>query len=216
MALNILYQDPYLVAIDKPPGMLVHPGREPEPKEHIAMKVLRDQLGHLVHTVHRLDRPTSGVLLYALDTKTEAATQALFESGKMGKTYLAVVAGHARKYWDCEQPLQKSSVDPQKNARTRFKRISYHSEYNLSMVECYPETGRHHQIRKHLSGGGFPILGDHRHGNPDANQNFTERSGISRMMLLAQSLEFQHPITGSPIIIEADWPEPFTDIATWR
>ena len=201
--LKILYQDRYFVAIDKPAGMLVHPGREPEPRDQIVMKVLRDQLGRAVETIHRLDRPTSGVLLYALDKPSQAAMQAMFEHTQVRKTYLAVVHGQAPEQWTCDQALQKSEHEKPKAALTRFRCLRVDAERHRSLIEAYPETGRYHQIRKHLAAAGFPIVGDYLHGDPVVNAAHEQETGTTRMLLMAQCLEFQHPITGSPILIEA-------------
>ena len=103
--LHILYEDEYLVAIDKPAGMIVHPGREAEGPEWIAMKRLRDQLGRQVFPVHRLDRPTSGVLLFALDKQTAGLAQQSFELRNVAKSYHAIVCGVAPQEWFCETPL---------------------------------------------------------------------------------------------------------------
>ena len=106
--LSILYQDEFLVAIDKPAGMLVHPGREVEGPEWIAMKRLRDQLGRHVFPVHRLDRPTSGVLLFALDKCTAGLVQQAFELRQVTKTYHAIVSGLIPQTWVCDTPLRAS------------------------------------------------------------------------------------------------------------
>jgi hypothetical protein len=137
--LTLLYHDEFLVAIDKPAGMIVHPGREPEGPEWIAMKRLRDQLGRQVFPVHRLDRPTSGVLLFALDKQTAGLLQQAFELRNVSKTYHAIVCGITPEQWTCDTPLQKDLIDPLLPASTRFERLkvapagSFPSEPSLSL-----------------------------------------------------------------------------------
>ena len=121
--LHILYEDDFLVAIDKPAGMIVHPGREVEGPEWIAMKRLRDQLGFQVFPVHRLDRPTSGVLLFALDKQTAGLAQQAFELRKVVKTYHAVVCGVAPQAWLCETPLRANPEDALLAAQTAFQAL---------------------------------------------------------------------------------------------
>ncbi|MFT5123497.1 MAG: tRNA pseudouridine65 synthase [Kiritimatiellia bacterium] len=219
--LNILFRDETLIAVDKPCGLLVHPGREPEDKCWIAMKVLRDQLGQRVYTIHRLDRPTSGVLLYSLDEPTADAMRALFEARQVRKQYLAVVRGCAPEHWENETPLQKSPEEKIKASRTTFRRLAHCSsgtfplmpDLDLSLVEAQPYTGRHHQIRRHLAMDGFPILGDYLYAEVEDNDRMAAATGITRMMLLAQNLSFVHPYTGEPISITAPLPDAFKKVA---
>lgn len=218
MPLEILHQDPWLVAVNKPAGMLVHAGREPEPSSEIAMKVLRDQLGRRIYTVHRLDRPTSGVLLFALDRVVEAELRRQFEAHEVEKQYAAVVLGAARPAWTSSTPLRKSEEDPLQEARTRFVcdgrgRIGSHF---FSQVSAFPVTGRHHQIRKHLSSGGLPIVGDYLYGNIDVMNQVAEASGQTRLMLHASRLCFRHPVTEIRMAVECPLPDrfaPFADVA---
>ncbi|MEO5916044.1 MAG: pseudouridine synthase [Luteolibacter sp.] len=210
--LPLLYEDEFLVAIDKPAGMLVHPGREPEGPEWIAMKRLRDQLGRQVFPVHRLDRPTSGVLLFALDKQTAGLAQQAFEQRKVVKIYHAVVCGIAPAEWVCETPLQENSEDTLLAARTSFERLIIASASSfpgdpaleLSLIKASPETGRFHQIRRHLLEAGFPIVGDFRYAGQERSFELGEILDIgTRMLLQAKVLELDHPRTGPPLRIEA-------------
>ncbi|NQZ57257.1 MAG: pseudouridylate synthase [Lentisphaeraceae bacterium] len=209
--LEILYHDQYLIAIDKPHGMLVHPGRTPEPREHIAMKVVRDMLNQKIHTVHRLDRPTSGVLLFALDPDSERIIKTAFENKEMEKRYFAVVRGKVEEQWQCNDALRKAPDAKLKESRTDFRRLAYlpagtleaMPELDISVVEARPQTGRHHQIRKHLHAAGHAIVGDYLYGDIDDNNELAEKLGIKRMMLKAKELTFHHPIIGKDICITA-------------
>lgn len=210
--LHILYEDDFLVAIDKPAGMIVHPGREAEGPEWIAMKRLRDQLGRQVFPVHRLDRPTSGVLLFALDKQTAGPAQQAFELRKVAKTYHAIVCGVAPQEWLCEIPLRANPEDELLPAETLFERLDVAPEstfasdrtLSLSLLKASPRTGRFHQIRRHLLEAGLPIVGDFRYAGQDRSFELGEILGTgTRMLLQAKVLELLHPRTGEPLRIEA-------------
>jgi len=213
--LQIIYKDDDIVVVDKPRGMLVHPVREPHPREEIAMKVIRDQLGQKVYTVHRLDRPTSGLLLFALNIPAVRIMQALFEEREVSKKYVAVVHGKTPENWDCDQPLLKEENNEMKDALTNFRRLCYKpagsfeadETLEVSVVEASPHTGRFHQIRRHLAENGFPIVGDYLYGNIEHNNDVAGKSGISRMMLMSTELAFKHPVTKEKLVVTA----PFSD-----
>lgn len=203
-SLPILFQDEWLVAIDKPAGFLVHPSDSPRPDDQVAMKILRDQLGKKIHVIHRLDQPTSGVLLFALDKYPARKLRQAFEKRRVEKIYHAVVHGHPEKRsWDCEIPLQKSTDAPEKPSRTSFKTLKL-LQRQLALVEANPQTGRFHQIRKHLLHNGHPIVGDFRYRDTEQCLATGKELGIgTRMLLQAKSLTFTHPVTGIQIDIEA-------------
>jgi tRNA pseudouridine65 synthase len=212
LPVSILYQDESLVAIDKPPGMIVHPGREAEGPEWVAMKRVRDLLGRPVHTVHRLDRPTSGVLLFALDLDTCARVQQFFEKRQVEKTYLAVVEGITPEHWICETPLQRVPEEAAQPAKTTFERLetvpagSFDRlpELSLSLLKVLPHTGRFHQIRRHLLEAGHPIAGDFRYAGSDRSFEIGEALGTgTRMLLQAKSLLLPHHQTGELFEITA-------------
>ncbi len=210
--LHLLYEDDFLVAIDKPAGMIVHPGRDAEGPEWIAMKRLRDQLGRRVFPVHRLDRPTSGVLLFALDQQTAALAQQAFEHRKVAKTYHAIVCGIAPPAWRCETPLQNHPEGESLAAQTTFQRLAVAPEssflrdptLSLSLLQATPLTGRFHQIRRHLLAAGLPIVGDFRYAGQDRSHQLGAILGTgTRMLLQSKVLELQHPRTGQPLRLEA-------------
>lgn len=211
MALKVLYQDPWLIVIDKPAGMLVHPGREPAPPEEIAMKVLRDQIGRRVQTVHRLDRPTSGVLLFALEERIEADLRHQFAQQRVSKRYEAIVSGATPEEWVNERPLQKNPGEPFREASTGFKTIGRRPIDGdmVSQLKVSPVTGRHHQIRKHLAMEGFPIVGDYLYGLPEAMDRLAGLTGQSRLMLHAAALTFFHPVEGVDMTVFSPLPERF-------
>ena len=210
--LRILHLDDHLVAIDKPAGMIVHPGRDAEGPEWIAMKRVRDALEQEVYVVHRLDRPTSGVLLFARDRATCSIVQQCFETRKVRKTYLAVVEGTPPLKWRSEEPLKKGPEEPALPADTAFERLMHvgaggfphKPKLEISLVEARPHTGRFHQIRRHLELAGHPIVGDFRYAGVDRCHELGELLGTgTRMLLQAKVLEMAHPVTGLPLRIEA-------------
>jgi len=209
--LQILYQDDGLVAVDKPAGILVHQTRTPEPDDQIAMKILRDQLGQKIFTIHRLDRPTSGVLLFALSPASLRLVHDLFEKREITKRYLAVVHGKTLTDWEVDDPLRRTVDEKPRAALTDFKRLttrpvgSFPNAPNLevSLVEATPLTGRIHQIRKHLQLSGHPIVGDYLYGDMEHNTRVSEQIGHTRMMLRATELHFIHPETGVQVDIHA-------------
>lgn len=204
--LRLLYQDEGLVAIDKPAGMLVHPLPDSKDSDETAMKRLRDQLGQQVFPVHRLDRPTSGVLLFALDKKTAAIAQQAFERRNVLKIYHAVVCGITPEQWDCDLPLSVEANAKALEARTCFRRLAVSDgiDGGLSLLEAAPMTGRFHQIRRHLLYEGFPIVGDFRYAGMERSFELGEVLGTgTRMLLQAKMLELDHPVTGVTVRIEA-------------
>lgn len=210
--LTILYQDEHLVAIDKPAGMIVHPGREPEGPEWIAMKRLRDELGQRVFPVHRLDRPTSGVLLFALDKQAAGLAQQAFERREVVKTYHAIVCGKVPPQWICETLLAADQGDALLPATTAFERLAVRAAGSfpgdpalvLSLVKAMPATGRFHQIRRHLLEAGCPVVGDFRYAGMDRSHELGEVLGTgTRMLLQSKCLALRHPLTGASLRIQA-------------
>lgn len=218
MPISIVYRDEHLVAINKPAGMLVHPGRDKEDSSQVAMKRVRDLLGCHVFPVHRLDRPTSGVLLFALESGVCARIQHDFETRKIAKRYLAVVEGCTPPAWMCDTPLSREDREAAKPASTAFQRIGHRAagdfpalpDLELSLVEAKPTTGRFHQIRRHLQEAGHPICGDFRYAGVERSLEVGDAlSTGTRMLLHAESLIFTHPLSGTPISITAPPDEDF-------
>jgi tRNA pseudouridine65 synthase len=202
--LNILYQDDAIVAVDKPAGQMVIPSDSPQPDDEVTMKILRDQIGKRVHPIHRLDRPTSGVLIFSTDQDVARELHFAFEQHRIKKKYLAIIVGHPlRESWTCNEPIQKKEGAPLREAHTDFH-LRQKLKNDLSLVEAIPRTGRFHQIRRHLLHLGHPIVGDYRYAGVERCNFLGEQLGTgTRMLLQAKSLCFKHPITGLEILIEA-------------
>lgn len=216
MALDILYEDDWLVAINKPVGMLVHPGREKEPDDQIAMKALRNHLGHYVYILHRLDRPTSGVLLFAKNQEAQSKVSIIFQERQIKKRYFALVRGITPEKFKVDLPINRAHDEIPRPSLTEFKTLGTtvieDLDQSFSLLDCKPETGRIHQIRKHLESEGHAIMGDYLYGDIEENNTFAEHSGIKRMMLISRLLAFKHPYTDKEIRIELSCPEEFMKI----
>lgn len=211
MNLEILYRDEYLVAINKPHGLLVH--RSPIASEAtvFAIQELRNQIGQWVFPAHRLDRKTSGVLLFSLDKNSDSKIQQMFAAGSISKTYLAILRGFSPKTGTIDYPLKKENGTIQE-AVTHFETLAtteinvahgVHATSRYSLIKAKPETGRIHQLRRHFAHISHPIIGDRPHGCNKQNKLFKEKFQMTTMMLHASELKFVHPISNTPIHIKA-------------
>jgi tRNA pseudouridine65 synthase len=209
--LEILYQDENIVAINKPHGLLVHQSPIARDAEEFALQLLRDQLDQNVWPAHRLDRKTGGVLLFSLDQETNKLLQGKFRDNEMNKKYLAVVRGYFPERLKIDYPLRKENGVLQdaltylhllSKSEVDFQ-IGTHPTSRYSLVEAHPETGRMHQIRKHLAHVMHPIIGDRPHGCNKQNRYFKHELQMDTMLLHAKSLAFKHPYTLDALHIEA-------------
>ena len=148
--LSILYEDEWIVAVNKPAGQLVHPADTPAEGDLVTMKILRDQIDQQVYVIHRIDRPTCGVLLFATDQEVARGLHATFENKEVEKVYWAVVDGTPLdEQWTCQEPIRKGEERVERAAATSFQ-VLEHLPENLALVQAKPKTGRFHQIRQHL------------------------------------------------------------------
>jgi tRNA pseudouridine65 synthase len=212
MLLEVLYQDQFLIAINKPHGLFVHKTGLTDEKDVFAIQLLRDQIGQQVFPVHRLDRKTSGVLLFALNRKMISPFSLLFENKSIAKKYHAIVRGYTEAEGVIDYALTNDKGKIQ-DAITHYKTIEKvevpyalgkYTSQRYSLVEVKPETGRMHQIRKHFAHILHPIIGDRPHGCNKQNKFFKEQWDITTMMLHATELSFIHPVTEINLTIKAD------------
>jgi len=203
--LSILFQDEWFIAVDKPAGQLVHPVSNPSPDDEVTMKLLRDQIGQKIYPIHRLDRPTSGALLFATAPDAAQAAHRLFENGEVGKIYLAIAHGHpAADSWTCRKALRKDPDAREQSAETSFRVRARFQPEPLALLEARPKTGRFHQIRRHLLDAGHPIVGDYRYaGIERSDKTGAQLDTGTRMLLQAKQLSFQHPVTRENVVVEA-------------
>lgn len=217
--IDILYADDRICAVAKPSGIMVHPTGISTDRVFLT-DLLRRRLGCPVRAVHRLDRATSGVLLFALDREAAAELGRQFREGSVDKRYLAVVRGWLDDAGVIERPLARRRGTEQP-ARTHYRclgRIELpvpvppHDSARYSFVEARPETGRRHQIRRHFNGIAHPIVGDVNHGDRRHNRLFRARFGCHRLLLHAERLAFRHPDDGQWMIVRAPEPADFRDV----
>lgn len=227
--MRILYQDNYLVAVDKPPGLLVHRTGLDAGETLFALQLLRDQLGRPVWPAHRLDKGTSGVLLFALDAGTARALGTAFEApDQVYKTYLAVVRGWPPESGLIDHPLKRMEDDARagrqevQDAQTRYRTLERYElplpqgdfpTTRCALVELQPLSGRRHQLRRHLKHIAHPIIGDATHGKGPLNRALAVQLGLQRLWLHALQLELTHPVHGTPLSFEA---LPGPDWTLWR
>ena len=209
--LSVLYQDNDLIAINKPHGLLVHRSSIAADVEEFALQLLRDQINQQVFPAHRIDRKTGGVLLFALNKTTEIAMQKQFAANQVHKTYLAILRGHTPESGEIDYPLRKENGTLQE-AFTAYKTLAHaelpvalgkHPTSRYSLVEAKPTTGRMHQLRKHFAHIFHPIIGDRTHGCNKQNKLFTETWEMNTMLLHAQTLIFNHPLSNVQVNIGA-------------
>ncbi|MEW6677773.1 MAG: pseudouridine synthase [Pseudomonadota bacterium] len=216
--LPVLYQDDWLVAVHKPSGLLVHRTDLDRHETRFAVQILRDQIGRTVWPVHRLDKGTSGLLLFALDRDTARALGGQFEAGTVTKRYLAVVRGHPAPGGEIDHPLAPLADEhggkgpgrvPQP-ARTRYRtlattelpyQVDIYPTSRYALVELDPLTGRQHQLRRHMKYIAHPIIGDATHGKGRHNRLFQQLFGSQRLLLAAVDLAFRHPVSGEEIAL---------------
>ncbi len=210
--LSVIYQDDNFVAIDKPPGLLVHRSALARDAKEFAVQLLRDQLGCRVYPAHRLDRKTSGALLFALDEVSNVAMQKQFAGGEVAKQYLAIVRGYTDDAFEIDYALKREDNGLLQEAFTRGRTLcrteiplplGRHATSRYSLVELTPTTGRMHQLRKHMAHIFHPIIGDRPHGCNKQNRLFKEKFDLSAMLLHATELRFMHPVYDQEIIISA-------------
>lgn len=233
MTLSIIYQDQYLVAIHKPPGLLVHRSLIDKHETQFAMQMLRDQIGQHVFPVHRLDRPTSGVLLFALSSAVARQLTEQLSSHQVEKTYFAIVRGFTDESGHIDYALKEKLdkiADKQANkdkaaqaAQTDYQRIDTfelnqavgrYSSARYSLVKLTPLTGRKHQLRRHMSHISHPIVGDTTHGDGKQNKFVRQNYGFSGLALTCNKMELQHPVLHSNLRLQAEFDQRMIKLLT--
>lgn len=208
--LDILYQDDALIAIHKPAGLLVHRSELDRHETRFAVQILRDQVGHHVYPVHRLDKGTSGLLLFARTSDICRQAAALFENRQVQKGYLAVVRGWPAESGEIDHPLTRHADAAEdalpQPAQTRFQtlqrielpwQIDRYPQSRYALLALEPLTGRQHQLRRHLKHASHPIIGDATYGKGQHNRRFAEHTGITRLLLASTRLALPHPTSGA-------------------
>lgn len=223
-----MYRDPWLVAVHKPSGLLVHRSPIDRRETRFALQEVRNLIGQRVWPVHRLDKPTSGLLLFALDPDSARVLSDQFAEGQIDKRYLAVVRGHCPESLEIDHPLQ-DEVDSRgrtvadgavREARTTLTRrrlwtlpipVDRYPEARYSLVELTPHTGRYRQLRRHMKHIAHPIIGDTRYGKGTHNRFFRSHLDSCRLLLASVGLELRHPVSEQTLVLECPLAPDFTD-----
>lgn len=207
--ITVLYRDDRLIFVDKPSGMVVHRGWANDPVT--LSDIVRDQIiGDRVFALFRLDRGTSGVSGFALDSEMAKLIQELIVSGSFQKEYLALVRGPLDDPVHVNHPVPRSPGGEKVEAETNFFPLKRAGRWTL--VRAIPKTGRLHQIRKHLKHLSLPIIGDTKYGKGDVNRYFREEFNLNRLALHARILKFSHPLTGQELELESTLPDELADV----
>lgn len=223
--LPILYRDEALIAVHKPAGLLVHRSGLDRHETRFALQILRDQIGRVVWPLHRLDKGTSGILLFALDREIGRDVSGQFERGEVEKTYLAVVRGHPPESGEINHPLARMADEhagiaggPPQPALTRYRRLATtelpyrvdrYPSTRYALLELKPQTGRWHQLRRHLKHIAHPIIGDATHGQGRHNRLFQEVLDSHRLLLAATDMRLIHPTSGEALRLTSPLAEDF-------
>ena len=244
-ALHILWRDEHLVAVYKPAGWLVHRTGLDAGETRFVMQTLRNQLGQHVYPVHRLDKGTCGVLVMALHPAAARSLSQAFEHHAVRKDYLALVRGWAPPAALVDHALRPDDAPPDapvQDARTALRclaRLEWpeaadprFATTRASLVHAMPQTGRRHQIRRHLKHIAHPIIGDATHGKGPLNRWWADRLGGQRLWLHAWRLQVPHPVSGEVLALHSGLPalgdsqaavaaaappaEGLQDLAGWR
>lgn len=228
--LTEVYRDDWLLAVHKPAGLLVHRSPIDRHETEFALQYARElNGGEHVYPLHRLDRPTSGLLVFARDPGTASTLGKALMAGEVRKTYLAMVRGWAAEEGLIDHPLREHAIDrrardeeqPLREALTRYRRlatteipvqIERYPASRYSLLALYPQTGRKHQLRRHMQHIAHPIVGDTNYGRTRHNHYFAERFGQARLMLAAVGLSFRHPASGAELRLHAAPEESFLQV----
>ena len=229
--LPIIHRDEHLIAVHKPSGLLVHRTFLDRHETRFAVQILRDQIGQHVHPVHRLDRGTSGVLLFALDKDVCPEAAAQFEKQQVEKTYLAIVRGHPDEGGIIDHPLTRQFDDYEfraanataaaQEAITRYRRLAVaelphavdrYPTSRYALVELMPQTGRRHQIRRHLKHIAHPIVGDATYGKGRHNRLFQDLFNCHRLLLACLEMRLNHPVSGLALTLRAPLADDFASV----
>lgn len=213
--IRLLFEDERYLVVNKPPGLLVHR----TPIDAHETENLRDLLkGHhegRLDPVHRLDKPTSGVIVFGKDSEAINCCKRQFEQRQTSKEYLCIVRGHVHHPGCIGKPLPKGMTGPPRVARTSFQplqscelpyAVSRYPSARFTLMKCTPHTGRYHQIRLHMRHFRHPIIGDSQHGDKPQNRAFVSHVGTPGLLLHALEFSFDHP-EGGRVELVASVPE---------
>jgi tRNA pseudouridine65 synthase len=228
---QILYEDQSYIAIHKPAGLLVHPSKLDYHEKITVVQILREQLNKQIFPVHRLDKPTSGVMIFALNSNAAEKLASQFRSNQVQKKYIALVRGHLKQEQLLDYPLKeeldaiadRDSIQerPAQQAQTYLQPIEQveipvmvdrYPTTRYSLVFALPKTGRKHQIRRHLRHLNHPIIGDVAHGCGEHNKYFQNRFQKRRLFLSCLQMTFFHYDLNQSFTIQSELCQDFKDV----
>ena len=232
MPLTVCFQDDALVVVDKPCGMLVHRSGIDARETTFLLQTLRNQLNQSLFPVHRLDKATSGLVIFALSSDVAKTLSKAFEHGGITKTYEAFVRGHTPQSLRIDHALRdevdskgrKIKNGTEREAMTELRTLTSwtvpepvdrYPEARYSHVQLQPITGRYRQLRRHAKHISHPILGDVRYGKGTHNRFIEEHLGIRRLWLHAKQVAFRHPLTDEAVCISSAMPADFRQMTAW-
>jgi tRNA pseudouridine65 synthase len=235
-SLSVLHKDEYLIAVNKPAGLLVHRTVIDRHETEYALQIVRNQCRRRVYPFHRLDKPTSGVLLFAFDPETARAMTRLFTAGMVRKTYVAIVRGFTEQTGSIEYALKERTdklmqgltEKPAQEAITDYRRLATielpepvgrYTTARFSLIQAMPKSGRNHQIRRHMKHIFHPMINDTTYGDGKQNDFFRNHLNCRRLLLHARTIAFTHPCSGESVRIEAPLDGEFQKILAlpeWR
>lgn len=220
--LSILYRDDWLIAIDKPPGLLVHRSPIDKHETQFAVQMLRDQVGQYVYPIHRLDRPTSGVLLFTFTPEVASQMGHQVMNKQLVKHYQALVRGDVHQSGVIDYPLafradkygdkERLHLPEPQNAVTSYQGLrryelpfasGRYTTTRVSLISLFPVTGRKHQLRRHMAHFRHPIVGDTTHGDGKRNKMFRQAFNFCNLALTCTAMGFYHPVTNKWVYISA-------------
>ena len=218
MLINILYEDPFIIAVDKPNNMLVHHSKmaNNQVTEKSLVQLLQSQINKTVYPAHRLDRKTSGIVLFVKDKKNIPVFQKLFLNQSIEKIYFGIVRGFTPMEGIIDSPVKGRDAHKHKEALTHYEQITTYevpipvqpyATSRYSLIKLTPKTGRLHQLRIHLNKISHPLIGDPKYGDRFHNRMFEQEFNQSNLFLHAQFLSFTHPMSLKTITLKSAFPE---------
>lgn len=203
---KVIHQDRFILAVHKPAGIVVYRD-DPKDKTPSLLDLVKKRYWDeqsKVYPVHRLDRGTCGIVLFARDPKTASLLQKMFKESKIQKKYWAVCFGLVPPQMDIKKSLPANKTKEMQFAHTKIKRLGIADveENKLSWIEAELKTGRYHQIRRHCRGEGFPLVGDEDYAGEIKADWSWEVLQIKRPALCAIEARFMHPMTRKDIVIK--------------
>ncbi len=215
--LEVIYQDEHLIAIHKPPGLLVHRTKIAEETKYFVVQLLRNQIKQRVYPIHRLDRKTSGLLLLGLHSDAAKRMGQLFMARNVQKSYLALARGYTPTQQEIDYPLRKEGKHIKQEAVTKLTTlktielpyaVGRYPTARYALVHLQPTTGRRHQLRRHLAHLRHPVIGDNLYGDNKHNRFFREELKVPNLLLMSRSLAFEHPYTQQKLLLTASLSTP--------